>query len=50
LLKETYLQWLSSETATEWMDPSEFISFGEEQRTFTQFSEVGWKRLESFEV
>jgi transaldolase len=32
------------------MDPSEFISFGAEQRTLTQFSEVGWKMLEGFEV
>jgi len=32
------------------MNPSEFISFGAEQRTLTQFSEVGWKMLEGFEL
>jgi len=32
------------------MNPSDFISFGAEQRTLTQFSEVGWKMLEGFEL
>jgi transaldolase len=30
------------------MDPSEFIGFGPTQRTLSQFSEVGWKLMESF--
>jgi transaldolase len=30
------------------MSPEEFITFGATQRTLSQFSEVGWKILESF--
>jgi transaldolase len=30
------------------MTPSEFISFGPTQRTLSQFSEAGWKLMESF--
>jgi transaldolase len=30
------------------MTPSDFISFGATQRTLSQFSEMGWKLLESF--
>ena len=32
------------------MKPEEFLSFGAEQRTLTQFSEAGWKLLEGFEL
>ena len=32
------------------MKPEEFLSFGAEQRTLTQFSEVGWKMLEGFTI
>ena len=32
------------------MKPEEFISYGAEQRTLTQFSELGWKLLEGFEI
>ena len=31
------------------MAPEEFIAFGANQRTLTQFSEAGWLRLESFD-
>ena len=30
------------------MTPQEFIGFGATQRTLCQFSDVGWKMLESF--
>ena len=30
------------------MAPEEFISFGPTQRTLSQFSEVGWKLMESY--
>lgn len=33
---------------TDGMVPSEFIGFGPTQRTLSQFSEVGWKLMESF--
>ena len=29
------------------MTPAEFIEFGLTQRTLSQFSEAGWKQLES---
>jgi transaldolase len=32
------------------MKPEEFISFGANQRTLTQFYESGWKLLENFEI
>ncbi len=32
------------------MKPDEFISYGATQRTLTQFSEIGWKLLEGFEL
>jgi len=32
------------------MKPEEFISFGANQRTLTQFSEIGWKLLENFKT
>ncbi|MBN2325327.1 MAG: transaldolase family protein [Spirochaetes bacterium] len=32
------------------MKPEEFLSFGPNQRTLTQFSEIGWKPLENFEI
>ena len=32
------------------MSPDEFIAYGATQRTLTQFTEVGWALLESFEV
>jgi transaldolase len=32
------------------MKPEEFLSFGANQRTLTQFSEIGWKPLENFET
>lgn len=32
------------------MAADEFITFGATQRTLTQFSEVGWKQLASFQA
>ncbi len=32
------------------LKPDAFISYGAVQRTLTQFSELGWKRLEGFEI
>jgi len=31
------------------MDPSEFLTFGATQRTLSQFTEVGWRLLESYQ-
>ncbi len=32
------------------MAPTEFVAFGATQRTLSQFTEVGWKSLESFDL
>lgn len=32
------------------MTPEEFITYGATQRTLTQFAEIGWKQLESFQL
>ena len=32
------------------MTSQEFISYGATQRTLTQFAEIGWNQLESFQL